>query len=156
MASKLASITFSRLFSSNPSLTKVGIIGVPFNKGQKLNGVAYGPNAIRNGGLIENIKEFNEHVNILDYGDVIESDGTLLNGENVPKNMGNFAIFADTMKRLSDKVYEVLNDGRICWTLGGDHSIAFGEYILRWKPNCFHLFFYFYFDAYFVFDYCLP
>lgn len=36
---------------------RFGIIGVPFAKGQRKSGVDCGPEAIRNGGLISNLKE---------------------------------------------------------------------------------------------------
>lgn len=38
-------------------LKRVGIIGVPFEKGQKKYGVSVAPAAMRDGGLIEHLKE---------------------------------------------------------------------------------------------------
>lgn len=116
MASKLASL--------KQAISRVGIVGVPFNKGQRLNGVALGPKFIRNGGLVENIKEFNHNVDIRDFGDVQEDE--LKIDEKLPENMLNYKYHSATMKQLSDKVLNVLNDDRICWNLGGDHSIAVG------------------------------
>lgn len=111
----------------DPSVTRVGIVGVPFNKGQSKCGVSLGPQAIRNGGLIEDITEFNQWVDIHDYGDVNEFKVESAKAESSPHNMLNYATFAPTMKRLSDKVLEVYRDNRMCWTLGGDHSIAVGK-----------------------------
>lgn len=112
------------------SVCRVGIVGVPFNKGQRLCGVSLGPEAIRKGGLVEEIKTFNEWVDIKDYGDVIEYTADLsTTNDPLPKNMRNYATFAGTMQRVSDKVLEVYRDNRICWTLGGDHSVAVGETI---------------------------
>lgn len=105
------------------AFTKIGIVGAPFNIGQKLPGVSKGPLAIRDGGLIENVKAFNHFVDIQDFGDVSEA---ILNIPKMPENMGNYSVFPKTMKCLSDKVSQVLEDNRICWTLGGDHSIAVG------------------------------
>lgn len=57
--------TFVRHFSfTNMLKDKVGILGVPFDKGQPLFGVALGPDAIRGGGLLENMKEFCKYLNI--------------------------------------------------------------------------------------------
>lgn len=39
---------------------RVGILGMPFGKGQKKSGVARGPECLRNAGLIEKIKTFGE------------------------------------------------------------------------------------------------
>lgn len=36
--------------------TNVGIVGIPCEKGQKKSGVALGPQALRDGGLIEELK----------------------------------------------------------------------------------------------------
>lgn len=52
---------FARRMSNNNKcwepLKKVGIIGVPFEKGQKKYGVSVAPAAIRDGGLIEQLQE---------------------------------------------------------------------------------------------------
>lgn len=113
------------------SVARVGIIGVPFNKGQQRSGVSLGPQAIRNAGLVEEIKEFNQWVDIQDYGDVNELNAEIANSRLLPKNMPNYAIFAGTMQRLSNKVLEVYRDSRMCWTIGGDHSIAVGEAVAQ-------------------------
>lgn len=36
---------------------KIGILGVPFDKGQRKEGVKNGPNVIRNNKLVEQLKE---------------------------------------------------------------------------------------------------
>lgn len=113
--------------SMQRSMERVGIVGVPFNKGQPLDGVALGPQAIRDGGLVEDLKEFNQWIDIQDYGDVNEHSAKITNTQTMPTNMRNYEIFAGTMQRLSDKVLEVYRDNRMCWTLGGDHAIAVGE-----------------------------
>lgn len=133
--------------SKSGSLTNVGIVGVPFDKGQRINSCTHmGPKAIRDGGLVEEIKLFNgminsnrviqdqfsisiiyiEWVDIKDYGDI--KLGEPSHAES-PKNMSNYYEVVNTMKNLSDKVYEVLKDKRMCITLGGDHSLGFGKFI---------------------------
>lgn len=106
----------------------MGIVGVPFDKGQRLSGVSLGPGVIRKGGLIEDISEFNPWVDFKDFGDVAEQRMDILSDISSPKNMRNYDFFASTMQRLSDKVLEVYRDDRMCWTLGGDHSIAVGKF----------------------------
>lgn len=56
------SLISSCRFSTVSFANKVGIIGVPFDKGQRINSSNsknLGPKAIRDGGLISEIKLFN-------------------------------------------------------------------------------------------------
>lgn len=108
------------------SFAKIGIVGAALNIGQKLPGVSKGPLAIRGGGLIENVKAFNPFVDVKDFGDVSEALLNMPGSTKMPENMGNYPVFPTTMKLLSDKVLQVLEEDRICWTLGGDHSVAVG------------------------------
>lgn len=103
---------------------KIGIIGVPFSKGQRRNGVHLGPKAIREAGLIQQIQEFNQNVDIKDYGDVPEVDVEVA---AVPKNMHQYKTVMGTMRNLSHRVSEILNDARLCITLGGDHTTGLGS-----------------------------
>lgn len=46
--------------SSSSSVKQVGIVGVPFDKGQRICSIDHlGPKAIRDGGLVKEIKLFN-------------------------------------------------------------------------------------------------
>lgn len=105
--------------------SKIGIIGVPFSKGQRRSGVHLGPQAIRDGNLIQEIQDFNQNVDIKDYGDVPEVDVELNNA--VPKNMHNYRTVMGTMRNLSQRVTEIMNDKRFCITLGGDHTVGIGS-----------------------------
>ncbi|KAL9707684.1 hypothetical protein quinque_011202 [Culex quinquefasciatus] len=49
---------------------KIGIVGVPFEKGQRKKGVGLGPKAIREAGLIDSIQEISNKLDIRDYGDI--------------------------------------------------------------------------------------
>lgn len=51
--------------------------------------------------------------------------------------MRNFHEVVNTMRNLSDRVHDVLQDGRLCMTLGGDHSMGFGtiDGHLRHNPD---------------------
>lgn len=59
-----ASLTFtSRNYSSDlKKKTLIGLLGVPFNKGQLKSGVALGPQAIRDYGLVRDIIELNSKI----------------------------------------------------------------------------------------------
>lgn len=107
--------------------TKVGLLGVPYNGGTSniVNGVERAPAVIRQSGLIETIKEFNQNVDIKDFGDVQVNDlqETL---DKIPKNMLNFSGYMPLMNRISERVQDIRDENRICITLGGDHAIAVG------------------------------
>ncbi|XP_058820906.1 arginase, hepatic-like [Topomyia yanbarensis] len=104
---------------------KIGIVGVPFEKGQRKQGVGLGPKAIREAGLIDSIQEISHRLNIRDYGD-IHYEALNLSGRQTV-NMRMLEHVASCTKHLSEKVVQVLNDDRLCVTLGGDHAIAIGS-----------------------------
>lgn len=129
MASKLSNLRLLRCFSTakNQKIDKVGLVGVPFSKGHRRSGTSHAPKTIRNAGLFSDIKDFNQNIDIKDFGDVTESEEIVDYAKQIPKNMPNYNEFVDMSFRLSEKVQEVLRDGRLCMTLGGDHSIGFGN-----------------------------
>lgn len=47
---------FRQLHDAQCRSNKIGILGVPFNKGQRKQGVEDGPKSLRNHGLIDEIK----------------------------------------------------------------------------------------------------
>ncbi|XP_011686995.1 PREDICTED: arginase-1 isoform X2 [Wasmannia auropunctata] len=99
---------------------KVGIIGVPFDKGQKKEGVACGPEAIRAARLIDELKIL--ELDVRDYGDVLYN----ANNINDVKNMSHLGHVASCMSNLSEQIRQVLRDGRQALTIGGDHSLSIG------------------------------
>ncbi|XP_018567917.1 arginase-1 [Anoplophora glabripennis] len=104
--------------------TKIGILGVPFDKGQPKVGVANGPDAIRKAGLVEQLAGIHKKINIKDYGNI-----TYQVNEEIEKkvpNMREYAHVASCNQELSRNVEKIIKDGRICLTLGGDHSIGIG------------------------------
>ncbi|XP_026323390.1 arginase, hepatic isoform X2 [Hyposmocoma kahamanoa] len=114
-------------------LRKVGIIGVPFEKGQKKYGVSVAPAAIRDAGLIEQLREI-DHLDVKDYGDVeIQVSPKEMNVKIT--NMRNLPHVSACTRALSEKVSEVLNDDRIVITLGGDHSISIGSVDGHYKKH---------------------
>lgn len=127
--SKLNNCFVRRYFATQATKTKIGLLGVPFKNGsnhQKIKGTELAPNVIRDGGLIEEITYFNEHVDLKDFGD-LRIDTTNIR-QIEPKNMLYYNDgFQSTMHRLCEKVSEIRNEDRMCVTLGGDHAIAVGE-----------------------------
>lgn len=128
MMSKLFSFSVqTRMFATQPVKTKMGLLGVPYNEGTSRveNGTELAPKLIREGGLVEEIAEFNENVDLKDFGD-LSINASKSCGKIRTKNILNYDGFMPLMKRLSDKVQEIRAENRICVTLGGDHAIAVG------------------------------
>ncbi|XP_069686903.1 arginase, hepatic [Periplaneta americana] len=100
--------------------SKVGILGVPFEKGQLKSGVGSGPEAFRNMGLIKNLKDMG--CDVKDFGDVAYQQ---IEGVQV-ENMMALGHIAACQKEVSDSVIRILGEGRMCLTIGGDHSISIG------------------------------
>lgn len=121
---KNAAKIFKRYFNSNPDF-KVGIVGVPFDMGQAKEGVGNGPATIRKLGLLERLGEIEGKLEIKDYGDVSYQIPKNLKGEHVP-NMKSYAHVAACNYEVSKAVEKIIKDGRICVTLGGDHSLGVG------------------------------
>ncbi|XP_058875409.1 arginase-1-like isoform X1 [Acipenser ruthenus] len=100
----------------------VGIIGAPFSRGQRKDGVEKGPDYIRTAGLIEKLQA--QGCQVKDYGNLKLDD--VPNDEpfgkvRMPKTVGL------ANQRLADAVHTVKKEGRACVVLGGDHSLAIGS-----------------------------
>lgn len=115
----------NRMYSAQVLRTKIGLLGVPYNEGTtKKGGAELAPAMIRQQGLTKNITDFNEHVDIKDFGNLdVNIKEELI---KQPTNMLNYTRFMPLMKLISEKVAEIRADNRICITLGGDHAIAVG------------------------------
>ncbi|XP_072265014.1 arginase-1 [Pyxicephalus adspersus] len=106
---------------SGRSKKSVGVIGAPFSKGQPRGGVEEGPIYIRRAGLIEKLEEL--EYDVKDYSDLhfpeLPQDEPFQNVKN-PRTVGL------ATEKVANAVTEVKKTGRICLTLGGDHSLAVG------------------------------
>ncbi|CAB3237168.1 unnamed protein product [Arctia plantaginis] len=112
-------------------LKKVGVVGVPFEKGQKKYGVSVAPAALRSAGLLEALREIDD-LDVKDYGDIDTSSPEL---DLHVKNMDHLSMVSNCNKRLSEQVTQVLKDDRIAVTIGGDHSIGVGTVDGHQKVN---------------------
>jgi len=110
---------------------KVGVIGVPINQGQAVDGVKFGGRVIRDAGLINRMTNFQGLV-VQDYGTLKftglkqgpEEDE---NGEETYKPVLNPHACGLANEQLSNAVQNVLATNNKCVTLGGDHSLATGS-----------------------------
>lgn len=113
------------MYSAQISRTRIGLLGIPYNEGTtKKGGAELAPAMIRQQGLMKSIMDFNEHVDIKDFGDLDVNVKEELN--NQPDNMINYTRFMPLMESISKKIVQIRTDNRICVTLGGDHAIAVG------------------------------
>lgn len=112
--------TMSNVKKWNP-LNKVGVIGVPFEKGQKKYGVSVAPAAMRAAGLMQELTDI-AGLDVRDYGDI----ETICNDVVEVDNMAHLSMVSACNRKLSEKVSQVLKDERVAVTIGGDHSIGVG------------------------------
>ncbi|ESO92074.1 hypothetical protein LOTGIDRAFT_204097 [Lottia gigantea] len=100
---------------------KVGLLGIPFSKGQPRGGTEQGPQAIREAGIVEKLEQLGTQV--CDHGDLtfdyIENDTPDGNVKN-PRTVGH------ANKKISKAVSDIIYNGQLCLNLGGDHSMAMG------------------------------
>lgn len=117
--------SFKSFHPRSLSTKSVGIIGVPFDKGAGTRGANFGPKALRDAGLIDEIKGISANIDVKDYGDVhyelMKSNGRKIN------NLKELEHVVACNKALADKIEEIRNDNRMPIALGGDHSLAFGS-----------------------------
>lgn len=102
--------------------SKISIIGVPSDYGQRRRGVDMGPSAIRYAGVIERIQQLGYEVE--DTGDISVIREELQYEQN-PKLL-NYQEVKKVSEQLSKKVEEIVNQKSFPLILGGDHSIAIG------------------------------
>lgn len=108
--------------SSHHATHKIGILGAPFHKGQPKTGTDLGPQMIRNKAIIESLQAAN--VDVVDYGDVIADKDVQ---REFSADLNNASEVFSYCEKLHNSVKDVVHDGRICLTLGGDHCIAVGS-----------------------------
>ena len=103
-----------------PSLSRIGVIGIPYNTGSKGLNVEKGAEALRNAGIVDALRRFSE---VVDFGDLSVnlpapdcSDPKLLNPDQVEI----------LCRALADKVKAILDAGCLPFIVGGDDSALMG------------------------------
>ncbi|HET7928133.1 MAG TPA: arginase family protein [Actinomycetota bacterium] len=99
----------------------IGLLGVPTNSAGTTDGVARGPLALREAGLVDAI---HPHANVHDYGDVALPDPspTRSSRYHVIDPEGLDALVA----RVRDAVASILGDGNLPLVIGGDCPLLLG------------------------------
>jgi len=102
-------------------ISKVGLIGVPYNVGWRGPGIEEGARALRDAGLVDELKKVVSEV--VDFGDVEvklpprdESNPKLLNARQVEA----------VCRSLATKVHSTLNRGYFPLIIGGEDSVIMG------------------------------
>lgn len=99
----------------------LGVVGLPFAKGQRKGGVEKGPDDLREFGTLKNLCKYGWHVT--DYGNIaFEIPETCPPIGNVRRSntVGN------ATRDVADAVERSLQENDVCLNLGGDHSLAIG------------------------------
>lgn len=107
------------------STKAIGILGVPFGRGAGKCGAEFGPKALRDAGLIDELKSISANIDVKDYGDV-HYELMKCNGRKID-NLKELEHVSSCNKALAERVEEIINDNRMYIALGGDHSIALGS-----------------------------
>ena len=100
----------------------ISIIGAPSDYGQQRRGVDMGPSAIRYADVSERLESLGYEIK--DEGDIVVKRP--LNNTQMDTNLKNLKEVVEVCTQLSNKVSEVIEQGRFPLVLGGDHSIAIG------------------------------
>jgi arginase len=99
----------------------IGLLGVPTNSAGKIDGVARGPIALREAGLVDALRR---HTELHDYGDVTLPDPspTRASRSHVIDPAGLDALVA----RVRDAVAPILQNGHLPLVVGGDCPLLLG------------------------------
>ncbi|OXA60246.1 Arginase, hepatic [Folsomia candida] len=127
----IATVNSAAFVKKGPKEMLVGLQGLPFGRGNPRPGTETGPMYLRNGGIIEYLKD-EAGVDVKDYGDMIFDVGPRVRTPvgNETKEMAegvwNIVDVAKAAKKISDQTEAIAKDGRIVLSVGGDHSITIG------------------------------
>ena len=102
-------------------ISKVGILGVPYNVGWRGKGIDKGPQALRNAGLAERLRKVARVVK--DLGD-IKADLPLYDDSN-PKLLNPQQVIA-LCRVLASRVEKICREGYFPLILGGEDSVLMG------------------------------
>ncbi|XP_064547167.1 arginase-1 [Drosophila montana] len=128
-----------RCRSSVPDQNRLGIIGVPFAKGQTKQGVELAPDLLRQNKLRQVLQSSDERLRITDYGNLQYAvDERLLQQQRQHyHHIHNYADFMACNLALIGQVQLMLRENAQFLAIGGDHAIGFGSVAghLQHTPN---------------------
>ncbi|XP_034139692.1 arginase-1 isoform X1 [Drosophila guanche] len=129
----------SRAKASVVAEQSLGIIGVPFAKGQGKQGVELAPDLLRQSNLRQVLQSSHDGLVIRDYGNLQYAvDETLLQQQRVHyHHIRNYADFMACNRALIEQVKLMLQQNSQFLAIGGDHAIGFGSVAghLQHTPN---------------------
>jgi arginase len=99
----------------------IGLLGVPTNSSGTIDGVAHGPNVLRDRGLVDAIRH---HADVRDYGDMAlrtpsperDADTHIIDPQGL----------SEMVARVRDTVALILDDGNLPLVIGGDCPLLLG------------------------------
>jgi len=101
--------------------SNIGVIGVPFYRGQPQPGVAQAPQKLRDAGILTKLEDMG--YSIEDFGD-IQFEQMLVdspsNNVKYPRTVGS------ATKKIAEKVANIVSQDKVALSLGGDHSMTLG------------------------------
>lgn len=101
--------------------SNIGLVGIPFYRGQPQPGVAQAPQKLREFGIISKLETMGYDVE--DFGDVQFEQMKVdppHNNVKYPRTVGAAS------KKIADKVSNIISQDKVALTLGGDHSMTIG------------------------------
>ncbi|XP_069118522.1 arginase-1-like [Argopecten irradians] len=113
-----------------PASQDIGVIGIPFSKGQSRHGTDLAPQRFRDAGLIKKLEE--QGINVTDYGDLpleTHPDDLQIGLTKNPKTVGAAS------EMIAKSVENILKENKTVLALGGDHSMAIGSIYGHWKAQ---------------------
>jgi arginase len=99
----------------------IGLIGVPTNSAGRIDGVARGPMALREEGLVDAIRR---HADVHDYGDVELPDPSP--ERDAVTHIIDPRGLAELVARVRDAVAAILDNGHLPLVIGGDCPVLLG------------------------------
>ena len=104
---------------------KVNLIGVPMFFGSDKKGVDYGPDKLRDKGIVNLLEKHN--LEVFDCGNIIVPEALEENKFAAHSNMKYVEEIINVNTNLAHQVYCALNAGCFPFVIGGDHSLGLGS-----------------------------
>src|SRR5690554_3341254 len=103
----------------------ISLIGVPVKYGADREGVQYGPEKLRQKGIVEVANKYNNSV--YDFGTLYIPNVSEKNKYTFHKKVKYLKQIVDMNTNLAHLVYSALKTGSFPFVFGGDHSLGLGS-----------------------------